>query len=53
LLSYMGRVNYSYADKYLITATVRRDGSSRFGSATSSGPFHRLLLHGVFLKKTS
>lgn len=28
LLSYMGRLNYSYADKYLITLTLRRDGSS-------------------------
>lgn len=28
LLSYMGRVNYAYADKYLLTATVRRDGAS-------------------------
>ena len=29
LLSYMARVNYSFDDKYLVTATVRRDGSSR------------------------
>ncbi|WP_461116308.1 SusC/RagA family TonB-linked outer membrane protein [Spirosoma jeollabukense] len=28
LISYMGRVNYSYADKYLLTFTLRRDGSS-------------------------
>ena len=28
LVSYMGRVNYSYADKYLLTLTFRRDGSS-------------------------
>ncbi|MEZ0538068.1 SusC/RagA family TonB-linked outer membrane protein [Fibrella sp. Tmos10] len=28
LISYMGRVNYSYADKYLLTLTMRRDGSS-------------------------
>lgn len=28
LLSYMGRLNYSYADKYLVTLTLRRDGSS-------------------------
>ena len=28
LLSMMGRVNYSYDDRYLVTATVRRDGSS-------------------------
>jgi len=29
LISYMGRVNYSFKDKYLLTLTVRRDGSSR------------------------
>lgn len=31
LISFFGRVNYSYADKYLLTGTLRRDGSSRFG----------------------
>jgi TonB-linked SusC/RagA family outer membrane protein len=30
LLSLLGRVNYSYKDKYLVTAAVRRDGSSKF-----------------------
>jgi TonB-linked SusC/RagA family outer membrane protein len=30
LLSYMGRASYSFNDKYLLTATVRRDGSSKF-----------------------
>ena len=39
LLSYMARVNYSYADRYLITATVRRDGSSRFGKNNRWGTF--------------
>jgi TonB-linked SusC/RagA family outer membrane protein len=39
LLSYMGRINYNYADKYLLTATVRRDGSSRFGSGNKWGVF--------------
>ncbi|MBV5343789.1 TonB-dependent receptor plug domain-containing protein, partial [bacterium] len=29
MFSYMGRVNYSYSDKYLFTATLRQDGSSR------------------------
>jgi len=33
LISYFGRLNYSYNDKYLLTATVRRDGSSRFAEA--------------------
>jgi TonB-linked SusC/RagA family outer membrane protein len=39
LFSYMGRVNYAYADKYLVTATVRRDGSSRFGEGNKYGIF--------------
>ncbi|HEY0272135.1 MAG TPA: TonB-dependent receptor, partial [Chitinophaga sp.] len=30
LLSYFGRVTYSFYDKYLLTGTIRRDGSSRF-----------------------
>lgn len=30
LLSYLGRINYSYNDKYLFTASIRRDGSSRY-----------------------
>jgi len=30
LVSFFGRANYSFANKYLITATVRRDGTSRF-----------------------
>ncbi|MDE2826158.1 MAG: TonB-dependent receptor [Bacteroidota bacterium] len=32
LASVLGRLNYSFKDRYLLTATVRRDGSSRFGS---------------------
>jgi len=39
LMSYMGRANYSYKDKYLATATVRRDGSSRFGTNNKWGIF--------------
>ena len=39
LLSYMARLNYSYEDRYLLTATVRRDGSSRFGKKNRWGTF--------------
>lgn len=39
LLSYIGRVNYSLDDKYLFTATLRRDGSSRFGERSRWGWF--------------
>lgn len=39
LISMYGRINYNYADKYLLTATVRRDGSSLFGSGNKWGIF--------------
>jgi TonB-linked SusC/RagA family outer membrane protein len=39
LMSYMGRFNYDFKDKYLLTATIRRDGSSRFGSGNKWGIF--------------
>jgi TonB-dependent starch-binding outer membrane protein SusC len=39
LLSYIGRVNYSLMDNYLITATIRADGSSRFGENNKWGYF--------------
>lgn len=32
LASYFGRVDYNYAERYMIQATIRRDGSSNFGS---------------------
>ncbi|REA63779.1 hypothetical protein DSL64_04960 [Dyadobacter luteus] len=39
LLSFLARANYSYASKYLLTATIRRDGSSRFGENNKWGTF--------------
>lgn len=39
LLSQFGRVTYDYKGRYLFGATVRRDGSSRFGSANRYGVF--------------
>ncbi|MFV0313165.1 MAG: SusC/RagA family TonB-linked outer membrane protein [Dysgonomonas sp.] len=39
LQSFMGRVNYNYTDKYLLTLTVRRDGSSRFSKDNRWGTF--------------
>ena len=39
LLSYFGKVNYTYADKYMGSVTIRRDGSSRFGSNNQYGIF--------------
>ncbi|WP_304517189.1 SusC/RagA family TonB-linked outer membrane protein [Cecembia rubra] len=38
-LSFFGRVNYSYNDRYLVSAVIRRDGSSRFGPNTRWGTF--------------
>ena len=39
LISFFGRLNYSYLDKYLFTFTVRDDGSSRFGADYRWGLF--------------
>ncbi|GAB3985598.1 TonB-dependent receptor [Spirosoma daeguense] len=39
LLSLLGRLNYSYKNKYLLTASIRRDGSSRFGPNNRWGNF--------------
>jgi TonB-linked SusC/RagA family outer membrane protein len=39
LYSLFGRADYSYGNKYLVSATVRRDGSSRFGSTKKFGVF--------------
>lgn len=38
-LSYFSRVNYTYNDKYIFSAVVRRDGSSRFGPNSRWGVF--------------
>jgi TonB-linked SusC/RagA family outer membrane protein len=37
--SFFGRASYDYMEKYLLTASVRRDGSSRFGNNTKWGTF--------------
>ncbi|MEO9146963.1 MAG: TonB-dependent receptor, partial [Ginsengibacter sp.] len=39
LLSYIGRVNYSFKSRYLLTGTFRADGSSRFGENNKFGYF--------------
>ncbi|PCH71090.1 MAG: SusC/RagA family TonB-linked outer membrane protein [Bacteroidales bacterium] len=38
-VSFLGRTNYSYSDKYLLTASIRRDGSSVFGANHKWGTF--------------
>lgn len=44
LVSQFGRVNYSYDDKYLFQASIRRDGSSKFGENNKYGIFPSLAL---------
>ena len=39
LLSYMARLNYSYADRYLLTASIRQDGSSVLGTGHKNAIF--------------
>lgn len=44
LLSYYGRVNYTFNSRYLLTATMRRDGSSRFAKENRWGSFPSVAL---------
>ena len=44
LLSFLARLNYNYDDRYLLTATFRQDGSSRFGSDNRWGAFPSISL---------
>ena len=58
LVSQFVRANYAYADRYLVTGTVRRDGSSRFGSNNQYGIFPSFSLgwrvsEEAFLKQSS
>ncbi|MEJ6614691.1 MAG: TonB-dependent receptor [Saprospiraceae bacterium] len=39
LASFFGRLNYTYDEKYLLSASLRRDGSSRFGPSNRWGTF--------------
>lgn len=47
LLSYIGRLNYNYDGKYLLSLAFRRDGSSRFGANTKYGNFPSVSLGWV------
>lgn len=44
LLSFFGRINYTINDKYLMTFTMRADGSSKFASGNQWGYFPSLAL---------
>ncbi len=57
LISYLGRLNYNYKSKYYATASIRTDGSSRFGSEHKYGVFPSAALawrisEEEFLKKS-
>lgn len=52
LISFFGRANYAYRDRYLLTATLRRDGSSRFAPSNRWGLFPSVALAWV-LKEES
>jgi TonB-linked SusC/RagA family outer membrane protein len=47
LVSYIGRLKYNYAGKYLISASLRKDGSSRFGANNRWGTFPAMSLGWV------
>jgi iron complex outermembrane receptor protein len=58
LISFFARAHYSYDDKYMLTATVRRDGSSKFGTNHKWGTFPSVsaawgLSQEDFLKETN
>lgn len=44
MVSQMGRINYNYADRYLVTVTARRDGYSGFGANHKYGTFPSIAL---------
>lgn len=50
-ISYLARAQYAYDDKYLFTATIRRDGSSRFGNDRKWGNFPSLTAGWILSKE--
>jgi iron complex outermembrane receptor protein len=44
LIGFFGRLNYAFKDRYLLTANIRRDGSSRFGEGNKWGTFPSVAL---------
>ncbi|MBC7722111.1 MAG: SusC/RagA family TonB-linked outer membrane protein, partial [Pedobacter sp.] len=51
LLSYLGRINYSYKNKYLLSASFRADGSSKFAPDRKWGSFPSLSLGWIASKE--
>lgn len=52
MASFFGRVNYTYKDRYLVTATLRADGASNFAKITVGDIFLLWLWAGDLRKKT-
>ncbi|MCD0488246.1 SusC/RagA family TonB-linked outer membrane protein [Pedobacter sp. MC2016-14] len=52
LISYFGRLNYSYDERFLLTATLRRDGSSRFSSEYRNAMFPSVALAWTLKNET-
>jgi TonB-linked SusC/RagA family outer membrane protein len=50
-LSYLARLQYAYNEKYLFTAAIRRDGSSRFGTNSKYGYFPSLTAGWIINKE--
>lgn len=53
MISFYGRINYSYKSRYLLQATVRRDGSSAFGENNRWAISHLYLQHGASQRNNS
>lgn len=51
LVSYISRLNYNYANKYFLSAAMRRDGSSRFGVDNQYGNFPSVSLGWILSKE--
>lgn len=52
LVSFFGRLNYTFMDRYLITATVRQDGTSRFSKDSRWGTFPSVALGWKILEES-
>ncbi len=52
LLSYFARLQYNYKEKYILSSSIRRDGSSKFGSEKRWGTFYSLALGWRIKKET-
>lgn len=54
MLSFLGRMEYKFRNRYILTANIRTDGSSKFSPPNTVGALSRLLpLHGLSATKSS